>query len=37
MTNDKIFFWSIVVPFTVFMHSLGIAGSIMIIKEAWRH
>ena len=36
MTNNGIFFWSVTVPFMIFMYALGIAGAIAIIKEAWR-
>ena len=36
MTNNGIFFWGVAVPFMVFMNALGIAGAIVIIKEAWR-
>ena len=36
MTSNKIFFWSIAVPFMVFMNAVGLAGAIAIIKEAWR-
>ena len=36
MTNNEIFFWSITVPFMIFMYALVIAGAIVIIKEAWR-
>lgn len=36
MTNNGIFFWSVAVPFMVFMNALGLAGAIAIIKEAWR-
>ena len=36
MTSNEIFFWSIAVPFMVFMNAVGLACAIAIIKEAWR-
>lgn len=30
--GNEIFFWSIAVPFLVFMNALGVAGAIVIIK-----
>lgn len=34
--SDEIFFWGVAVPFMILMNAAGIAGAIVIIKEAWR-
>ena len=36
MTGDKLLFWILATPLIIFMNSLGLAGAIAIIKEAWR-
>lgn len=36
MTGNELLFWILVTPLIIFTNSLGIAGAIIIIKEAWR-
>ena len=36
MTGNELLFWILATPLIIFMNSLGIAGSIAVIKEAWR-
>ena len=36
MTGNVLLFWILATPLIIFMNALGVAGAIVIIKEAWR-
>ena len=36
MTGNELLFWILASPLIIFTNALGIAGAIVIIKEAWR-